>query len=296
MDFSRTRKAVIPAAGWGTRFLPATKAAPKEMLPVVDRPTIQYVVEEAAASGLRDVLLVTGKTKRAIEDHFDRAVELEALLQAKGQTAALAEVQRLQHLADLHFIRQKEQLGLGHAVLCAQHHVGDEPFAVLLGDDIISAQVPATRQLLEVARAQGCGVVALERQQGSAISRYGVADVVPLPGNDRIFQLRGLVEKPAPGSAPSDLAVVGRYVLPPDIFGLLEETRPGVGGEIQITDALDRLAKEQRLLGLLYDGTRHDIGHTLGWLQANIELMLAHPELGAPLREYLQQLAVKTAR
>jgi len=284
-DFSKVRKAVIPAAGWGTRFLPATKASPKEMLPVVDKPTIQYVVEEAANSGLYDILIVTGRTKRAIEDHFDRSTELEAVLSAKGRADQLALVEQISRIAELHFVRQKEQLGLGHAVLCAKHHVGDQPFAVLLGDDIIDSVEPVTAQLLALARKEGCGVVALERHAGPEISRYGVVSGSPL--REGIFTIDGLVEKPPADKAPSQLAVMGRYVLPPTVFPLLEKTAPGVGGEIQITDALDRLAKEDRLLGLEYEGHRYDIGDKHGWMVANIELMLKHPTLGPPLRDYL---------
>ncbi len=286
VDFSRVRKAVIPAAGWGTRFLPATKASPKEMLPVVDKPTIQYVVEEAAHSGLDDILIVTGRTKRAIEDHFDRSTELEAVLSAKGRAELLELVEGISRIAELHFVRQKEQLGLGHAVLCARHHVGDRPFAVLLGDDIIDSVEPVTAQLLSLAAAEGCGVVALERHTGPEISRYGVVSGRPL--REGVFSIEGLVEKPPAEKAPSQLAVMGRYVLPPSVFELLEQTAPGVGGEIQITDALDRLAREDRLLGLEYEGRRYDIGDKHGWMVANIELMLKHPTLGPPLRDYLR--------
>jgi UTP--glucose-1-phosphate uridylyltransferase len=287
----RIRKAVIPAAGLGTRFLPATKAIPKEMLPIVDVPTIQYVVDEAIASGIEHVILVTGRGKDSIVDHFDRAPELEQFLAEKGKDDLLAMVRAIAEKVEVIAIRQKEPRGLGHAVLAARPAVGDEPFAVLLGDDIFDADPPCTRQLVDVFAARGQAVIALLEVAEEQTSAYGVIKGRPLaPG---LHQVEGMVEKPAPGTAPSRLAIMGRYVLPPEIFPMIEQTPPGKGGEIQLTDALDRLRRERGVLGCAFRGTRYDAGDKLGYLKANLEYALKRPELAGKLRAYLKELVGK---
>jgi UTP--glucose-1-phosphate uridylyltransferase len=282
------RKAVFPAAGLGTRFLPATKAQPKEMLPVVDKPTIQYVVEEAVASGLGELILVTGRGKRAIEDHFDATFELEYYLQDRGKLEELAQIKTISELASVSYVRQKEPLGLGHAVLCARPLVGEEPFGVLLGDDLIVSQTPCMRQLLEVFERYGGPVVAVERVPRDAISRYGVITPKPLGGN--VYQVLDLVEKPAPHEAPSDLAIIGRYVLTPDLFPILAETRQDPGGEIQLTDGLRVLCRQRSLYAVEFEGKRYDTGDKLGFLKATVEFALARPDLADAFRAYLRSL------
>ena len=281
-------KAVIPAAGLGTRFLPATKASPKEMLPLVDKPLIQYVVEEAVASGIRDIIIITGRGKRAIEDHFDVAFELESTLQGQGKHKLLDEVQRIAKLAQFFYVRQREARGLGHAVLQAQGLVGSGPFAVLLGDDIIDHPTPAIQQLITMHEELGVAVIGLERVERSEVSHYGIIKGREVkPG---VFHIDDLVEKPAPGQAPSTIAVIGRYVLTPDIFAVLERTEPGRNGEIQLTDALRVLAREGRLYGRILGGRRYDAGDKLGFLKATVEFGLKNPELGEAFRRYLEQL------
>jgi len=282
-------KAVIPAAGFGTRFLPATKSQPKEMLPVVDIPVIQYVVEEAVASGITDILMVIGRGKRAIEEHFDRSFELEAELEAKGKLKELESIRRISRLANIHFVWQKQMLGLGDAIRCARDHVGKEPFAVLLGDTIVHGKPPATKQLLDVYRKYGTSVVALEEVSRDRVSRYGV--VAPEPIDDRICRIVDLVEKPAPEKAPSNLAVASRYVLTPDIFELLDQVKPGKGGEIQITDALRMQAQQQPIHGCRVDARRLDIGNTLGFIKANILLGLERADLRRELATFLLEEA-----
>jgi UTP--glucose-1-phosphate uridylyltransferase len=281
------KKAVIPAAGWGTRFLPATKSQPKEMIPVVDKPTIQYVVEEAVAAGIDDIIIITGRWKRAIEDHFDRSVELEHHLRDKGKLEDLKEMQRISDMADIHYIRQKEQRGLGDAIACARKHVDGGPFAVLLGDDIIISKVPAIKQLMDVhEKYDGANIVALERHKGADISKYGA-----IRGNlvaDRTYKIEQMVEKPTPVNAPSDLAVMGRYVLTPEIFDQIGKLSPGVGGEIQITDAISKLAEQGKVYGYEFMGKRYDIGSKIDYLKATIELALAREDLGGELRTYLK--------
>jgi UTP--glucose-1-phosphate uridylyltransferase len=285
------RKAVIPAAGLGTRFLPATKAIPKEMLPIVDIPTIQYVVDEAIASGIEHVILVTGRGKDSIVDHFDRSPELEQFLADKGKDDLLAMLRDIADKVEVIAIRQKEPRGLGHAVLAARPAVGNEPFAVLLGDDIFDADPPCTRQLIDVFAARGQAVIALLEVSEEQTAAYGVIKGTPLaPG---LHQVEGMVEKPAPGTAPSRLAIMGRYVLPPEIFPLIEQTPPGKGGEIQLTDALDRLRAAHGVIGCAFHGTRYDAGDKVGYLQANLEYALKRPELAAKLRPYLRLLAAK---
>jgi UTP--glucose-1-phosphate uridylyltransferase len=289
----RVRKAVLPAAGLGTRFLPATKAQPKEMLPVVDKPLIQYVVEECIASGIDNIIIVTGRGKNAIEDHFDSSPELESFLESKGKPDLAQMVHDIGNMVHFSYTRQKEPLGLGHAVLVAKELVGNEPFAVLLGDVIIPGPRPATRQLIEVYEATGKGAIAVEEVPREKTGQYGIVDVEPGsgtgPGN-RTLQIRDLVEKPSPAEAPSTLAVTGRYVLPPEIFHCLERTKPGRGGEIQLTDGLRLLAKESGLLAYVYEGKSHDAGDKLGFLKATVEIGLENQEFGSEFRDYLRSL------
>lgn len=281
----KVRTAVFPAAGLGTRFLPATKAQPKEMLPLVDKPTIQYVVEEAVASGLDRIVIVTGRGKRAIEDHFDASVELEFYLQDRGKQEELAQIKTISDLASVGYVRQKEPLGLGHAVLCARPLVGDEPFAIFLGDDVIIGETPCMAQLLMVFHRYGGPVVAVERIPGEEISRYGVIKGQPL--EERVWEVEDLIEKPSPEAAPSDLAIIGRYILTPEIFPILAETQPDARGEIQLTDALRRLP---RLYAYEFEGTRYDTGDKLGFLKATVEFALARPDLADAFRAYLRSL------
>jgi len=281
-------KAVIPAAGFGTRFLPATKSQPKEMLPVVDKPAIQYVVEEAVASGVDDILIITGRGKRAIEDHFDRAFELEHHLRQTGRQELLGTLEDLTELADrghIHYIRQKEPKGLGDAILCARQHVGNEPFAVLLGDDIIDAPKPCTKQLLEVFARERCSVIAVERVPRNKVGSYGVIDVSSSRGP--LHEVGGLVEKPAVAKAPSDLAIMGRYILTPAVFDCIGRTGPGMHGEVQLTDALQLLLEQERIKALEFEGRRYDIGNKLDWLKATVELALKRREFGDELVEHL---------
>jgi len=280
----RVKKAVIPAAGLGTRFLPATKAQPKEMLPLVDKPAIQYIVEEAAASGIQSLLIVTGRGKRAIEDHFDYAPELEAFLQAKGETRLAEEIRRITELLSIHYVRQKEPKGLGHAVLCARDFVGEKFFAVMLGDDVIFADPPALRQLMAIHEETGGSAVAVMEVPNEEVSRYGIiAGEEVQPG---LWRVESLVEKPNPSEAPSNLAVIGRYILSPKVFEILGDTKPGRGGEIQLTDALNVLCQEEPLYAYAFTGKRYDVGEKLGYMMAQVELALLHPEIGQAFRDY----------
>jgi len=281
-------KVVIPAAGLGTRFLPATKAQPKEMLPVVDKPTIQYVVEEAVESGITDIIIITGRGKRAIEDHFDKSYELEHRLTESGNSDGLEEIRRVASMADIFYIRQKEQLGLGHAILCAKKHVGREPFAVMLGDDIVVNDKPCMEQLLRVHSEKGASVVGVESVPESQIAKYGVIDGTE--ESDGVYKVKDLVEKPSPEDAPSDLAVIGRYVFEPQIFDYLERVEPGKNGEIQLTDAMRMLCKERKLYGLRLSGRRFDIGSKVDWIRATVELGLERPDLEGDLRPALRRL------
>ena len=285
------RKAVIPAAGLGTRFLPATKATPKEMLPVVDRPAIQYVVEEAAAAGFSDILLITGRNKRALEDHFDRAYELEQALAERHDTARIDEIRRSAELAHIHYVRQGDPRGLGHAVLQASDHVGSEPFAVLLGDDLIDERDPLLTRMIEVREQFGGSVIALMRMPREALPLYGVAAVDGTEAPD-LLRVLDLVEKPALDAAPSDYAIIGRYVLDPAVFGVLEVTQPGRSGEIQLTDALRVLAtmpvdQGGGVHGVVFEGRRYDTGDKLGWLQATVRLAVRRDDLGEDFRAWL---------
>ena len=287
---TKIRKAVFPAAGLGTRFLPATKAQPKEMLPLVDKPIIQYVVEEAVAAGLTQIIIVTGRGKNAIEDHFDTSYELEKLLEARGKTNLLEQVRSISNMITVAYVRQGEALGLGHAVLMARDLVGDEPFAVMLGDDIIDSVVPCMKQMVDVfARHEG-PVIAVQQVPRSEISAYGVIDAEPSPGDDRVYRIRDLVEKPPADKAPSDLAIIGRYILTPDIFDALIQTQSDEGGEIQLTNGIRMLRETRPLWGYRFEGVRHDAGNKLGLLKATVEFALKRPDLGGPFRDYLKTL------
>jgi UTP--glucose-1-phosphate uridylyltransferase len=280
--FIRTMKVVIPAAGMGIRFLPATKSQPKEMLPVVDKPAIQYVVEEAVASGMTDIIIITGRGKRAIEDHFDKSYELEHKLRESGNSEALAEVQRIASMADIFYIRQKEQLGLGHAILCAKKHIGNEPFAVMLGDDIVVSDRPCIGQLVDVFDDVKASVVGVEQVPKSKIQRYGV--IKGRRVKDDIYKVEDLVEKPSPEEAPSDLAIIGRYVFQPDIFQSLEKIGPGKGGEYQLTDAMRLVCRKSGLYGLKFKGRRFDIGSKVDWIRATVALSMERKDLADELK------------
>lgn len=286
--FETVRKVVIPAAGLGTRFLPATKAVPKEMLPIVDTPTLQLVVEEAVRAGFREVIVVNGRGKASIEDHFDIAYELEDTLRRRGKTELADRMRAIAEMACLLSVRQKEPLGLGHAVLTARQAVGNEAFGVMLGDDLIDSEDPGIGQMVRVAQRTGKAVVALMPVPDSETHLYGVA--AGTPSGERLTAVKKLVEKPKPGTAPSNLAVMGRYVLPPDVFDVLERTKPGAGGEIQLTDALDRLAEQGRLVGYQIDGVRYDAGDKLGYLKANLAWALKRDELREGLLAHMREL------
>jgi UTP--glucose-1-phosphate uridylyltransferase len=288
----RVRKAVFPAAGLGTRFLPATKVIPKEMLALVDKPLIQYGVEEAIDSGIEHIIIVTSRGKGAMEDHFDHSFELNATLERKGKRELLAVSRGVSSLARISYVRQKEPLGLGHAVLCAKDLVGNEPFAVILPDDVIDAEVPCLQQMIGVFDERGCSVLATQTVEGPAISAYGVLAGSQDPENGRIYNCTGMVEKPKFEEAPSMQAIVGRYVLTPRIFELLEQITPGAGGEIQLTDGIRALLKEEKVLGYTFEGKRFDAGDKLGMLQATVEFALKRSDLGPPFRAYLKGLAL----
>ena len=283
------RKAVIPAAGFGTRFLPATKSQPKEMLPIVDTPVIQYVVEEAVASGITDILMVIGKGKRAIEEHFDRSFQLESQLLEKNKTAELEAVRRISDLADIHFVWQKEMKGLGDAINCGRFHVNDEPFAVLLGDTLMDSTVPATKQLLDVYEQYESPVVLLEEVERSRVSRYGVIDGAEIsPG---VYKVDDFVEKPAVAEAPSNLVIASRYIFTPDIFDYIARTEPGKSGEIQITDAMGMMVKDRAMYGVRLEGARCDIGNKEGFVRTNIDFALKRPDMADGLNGYIKRLA-----
>ncbi|MEO7429008.1 MAG: UTP--glucose-1-phosphate uridylyltransferase GalU [Acidimicrobiales bacterium] len=279
------RKAVIPAAGLGTRFLPATKAQPKEMLPVVDKPAIQYVVEEAVRSGIDDILIITGRGKRSLEDHFDRSVELEADLRSKGKDEELDEILRLSDLADIHYVRQGEPLGLGHAVAVARKHVGDHPFVVLLGDDIMEDQSTVLHEMIEVHERTGSSVISCKEFPPDQISLYG--SVAYEPAGERLLRIKSIVEKPEAAKAPSSWAVLGRYVFTPGIFDAIDQVQPGKGGEIQLTDAIGVLLATEEVLGYTFVHGRYDVGNKLDYLRATVELALARPDLGPEFRAWL---------
>jgi UTP--glucose-1-phosphate uridylyltransferase len=288
----KVRKAVFPAAGLGTRFLPATKAQPKEMLPLVDKPIIQYGVEEALAAGCDQIIIITGRGKTAIEDHFDHSYELEKLLEEKKKTELLQIVRQISAMIHVAYVRQKEALGLGHAVLMARELVGNEAFAVLLADDVVDAEVPCLKQMMDVFDETQCSVIATQMVEGKAISAYGVLDVKPADDRfgGRLFEIVNMVEKPKPEDAPSNLAIIGRYILTPAIFEILAETQAGTGGELQLTDGMHQLLKKERMYAYVFEGQRHDTGDKLGFLKATVEFALQRADLGDKFREYLKGL------
>lgn len=291
LKVKKVRKAIIPAAGLGTRFLPATKAMPKEMLPIVDKPTIQYIIEEAVESGIEDIIIVTGKSKRAIEDHFDYSPELERNLEEKGKIELLEKVKKSSNLADIHYIRQKEPKGLGHAVWCARNFIGDEPFAVLLGDDIVQAEKPGLRQLMDEYERTLSSIIGVQQVPEEETHRYGIID--PLTSEGRRYQVKNFVEKPSKGTAPSNLAILGRYVFTPEIFMYLEEQQVGAGGEIQLTDAIQKLNEIQRVFAYDFEGKRYDVGEKLGFITTTLEFAMQDKELRGQLIPFMENLLNK---
>ena len=288
---NKIKKAIIPAAGLGTRFLPATKAQPKEMLPIVDKPTIQYIVEEAVAAGIEDIIIVTGRTKKAIEDHFDKSVELELELEKKQNKELLEIARSVSQIANLYYIRQKEPQGLGHAVLTAKTFIGDEPFAVLLGDDVIDSETPAIKQMMDVYEKYGSTVLGVQTVKREDTNKYGIVDGIQL--ENRVYEVKNMVEKPPVEQAPSNVAVLGRYIISSDIFKYLETQEVGAGGEIQLTDALNRLAKDEKVYAYDFIGRRYDVGNKMGFLQATVEFALKRPDLRDEFKDYLKQIVSK---
>ena len=285
----KIRKAIIPAAGLGTRFLPATKAQPKEMLPIVDKPTLQYIIEEAIESGIEEILIITGRNKKSIEDHFDRSVELELELEHKGKVEMLEMVKSISNMVDIHFIRQKEPKGLGHAIYCAKSFVGNEPFAVMLGDDIVYNEGnPCLRQLMDCYDEYKTSVLGVQTVPDGDVDKYGIVDGLKIEGN--VTKVKGLVEKPSVDEAPSNMAILGRYIITPSIFEILERTKPGKGGEIQLTDALLELMSEEAIYAYNFEGRRYDVGDKLGFLEATVEYALRKPELKDAFIEYLKSI------
>ncbi len=286
----KVKKCVIPAAGLGTRFLPVTKAQPKEMLPIVDKPTIQYIIEEAVASGIEEILIITGKNKRAIEDHFDKSVELEIELEEKNKKELLTLVREISNLAKIHYIRQKEPRGLGHAISCAKTFVGNEPFAVMLGDDIVDSEVPCLKQLIDCYNEFKTTILGVQTVPDEEVSKYGIVKGIEI--EDRVYKVKDLIEKPKKEEAPSNIAILGRYILTPQIFDILEQTTAGNGGEIQLTDALRRLIGEEAIYAYNFKGRRYDVGDKMGFLQATVEFALKREELREPFREYLKSIVL----
>lgn len=283
----KVKKAVIPAAGLGTRFLPATKAQPKEMLPIVDKPTLQYIIEEAVNSGIEEILIITGRNKKSIEDHFDKSVELELELEKKGKDDLLELVRGISEMANIYYIRQKEPLGLGHAVYCARSFIGDEPFAVLLGDDIVDAGTPCLKQLIGAYEEYGTSILGVQSVAKDDVNKYGIVDGYEV--GKGAYRVNSLVEKPEPEKAPSEIAILGRYIIEPRIFEILKNTKPGKGGEIQLTDALNVLAKESSMHAYVFEGRRYDVGDKMGYLEATIDFALKREDLRAGLLEYMKQ-------
>ncbi|OIK13834.1 UTP--glucose-1-phosphate uridylyltransferase [Bacillus sp. MUM 116] len=281
----KVRKAIIPAAGLGTRFLPATKAQPKEMLPIVDKPTLQYIIEEAVESGIEEILIITGRNKKSIEDHFDKSVELELELESRGKLELLAEVRQISEMVNIHYIRQKEPKGLGHAIYCAKSFIGNEPFAVLLGDDIVYSEKPCLKQMIEKYEEYKTTILGVQEVATEDTDKYGIIEGKEI--EDRIYKVKGLVEKPASGSAPSNIAILGRYIINPAIFDLLEKTKPGKGGEIQLTDALKELAHKEAMYAYNFEGKRYDVGDKQGFLQATVEFALRREDLREEFLNYL---------
>lgn len=286
------KKAIIPAAGLGTRFLPATKAQAKEMLPIVDKPTLQYIIEEAIASGIEEILIVTGRNKKCIEDHFDRSVELELELEKKGKSAMLEMVQDISNMVNIHYIRQKEPKGLGHAVHCAKSFIGNEPFAVLLGDDIVDAKTPCLKQMINAYDEYKTSILGVQEVDKDKVNKYGILDVKHI--EDRVYKVKDMVEKPAVEEAPSNIAILGRYIITPAIFDILENQEPGKGGEIQLTDALQTLATKEAIYAYNFEGRRYDVGDKLGFLEATVDFALKRPELRDDFVEFLKSKAGKT--
>lgn len=282
------KKAIIPAAGLGTRFLPATKAQPKEMLPIVDKPTIQYIVEEAVASGIEDIIIVTGRTKKAIEDHFDKSVELEMELEKKQNKELLEVARSVSQIANIYYIRQKEPKGLGHAVLTAKTFIGNEPFAVLLGDDVIDSERPALKQMIEIYDKYQSSILGVQTVERKDVNKYGIVDGIQL--ENRVYEVKDMVEKPSIDVAPSNVAVLGRYIITPQIFDFLEKQEIGAGGEIQLTDALNKLAKVEKMYAYDFIGRRYDVGNKMGFLQATVEFALKRPELRDEFKAYLESI------
>lgn len=281
----KVRKAIIPAAGLGTRFLPATKAQPKEMLPIVDKPTIQYIIEEAVASGIEEILIITGRNKKCIEDHFDKSVELEMELEKNHKEDLLELVRGISDMVDIHYIRQKEPKGLGHAISCARAFVGNEPFAVLLGDDVVDSEVPCLKQLMNCYKEYKTSILGVQTVNQEDVNKYGIVDGIHI--EDRVYKVKKLVEKPAIEEAPSNVAILGRYIITPQIFDILQNTKPGKGGEIQLTDALQTLIESEAMYAYNFEGKRYDVGDKLGFLQATVEYALKREELREPFIEYL---------
>lgn len=286
----KVRKAIIPAAGLGTRFLPATKAQPKEMLPIVDKPTIQYIIEEAVASGIEDIIIISGRGKRAIEDHFDKSYELEHVLESKGKTAKLREIRSIAEMANIHYIRQREPRGLGHAISCARSFIGDEPFAVLLGDDIVEAEKPCLKQLIEVFEHYNSSVVGVQEVSAENVSKYGIIAPKGTPVETGVLHVESLVEKPQKNAAPSRYAIMGRYVLRPEIFDILENQDPGADGEVQLTDAINRLNECQTVLAYRFDGIRYDVGDKVGFIKATVDFALRRDDLREEVLKYLTEV------
>lgn len=289
----RVKKAIIPAAGLGTRFLPATKAQPKEMLPIVDKPTIQYIIEEAVASGIEDILIITGRGKRAIEDHFDHAPELERELEAKGKYTQIEELRKISDSVDIHYIRQKEPKGLGHAIYCAHSFIQDEPFAVMLGDDVAVCEKPALSQLMEVYEKYGSSVLGVSSVDPEKVSSYGIVGTDSSFSGDNVYKVKSLVEKPTKEQAPSNIAIFGRYIITPHIFDILKDTEPGAGGEIQLTDALRALLELEDMYAIDFVGKRYDVGSKLGFLMATVDFAISREDLNGDFKAYLRDLVEK---
>ncbi len=290
----KVRKAIIPAAGLGTRFLPATKAQPKEMLPIVDKPTIQYIIEEAVASGIEDIIIVTGRSKRAIEDHFDKSYELESELHKKGNDDLLSLVQDISNLVNIHYIRQKEPKGLGHAIHCAKTFINEEPFAVLLGDDVVDAKVPCLKQMIDVYNEYKTSILGVQTVPDEDVSKYGIVNCIHVEG--RVYKVKDMVEKPKQEESPSNIAILGRYIITPKIFECLENTTPGSGGEIQLTDALKDLSRSEAMYAYDFMGRRYDVGNRMGFLEATVEFALKRDDLKDEFRAYLEKTITKPSK
>ena len=287
----KVRKAIIPAAGLGTRFLPATKAQPKEMLPIVDKPTLQYIIEEAVQSGIEEILIITGRNKKSIEDHFDRSIELELELENKGKDVLLKQVRQISDMVNIHYIRQKEPKGLGHAIHCAKSFIGNEPFAVLLGDDIVHSDKPCLKQMIEAYNEYKTSILGVQEVATEDVSKYGIVEGKHIEG--RVYKVQGLVEKPSVEEAPSNVAILGRYIINPAIFEILETTKPGKGGEIQLTDALKELAQIEAMYAYNFEGRRYDVGDKQGFLEATVEFALRRPDLREEFLSYLKEVIIR---